>query len=679
MKSTYKIATKALTPLGLHISILIIPALSFAEDLAPTSLPVGSILQLSGKDTQTSKSGEELLIPFNRKLVVGSGSKLLLKSYLSENGYDPVDFKYLKTGAETAKITYIRIIDIPEFGVDAVENWTININFTKENEGSISNSAELRTTFEGETDEGTVVGTGVFSMSFPDTSRIEIKPSGSDSDLFGFDGSLEDGTLMWDDIHETPYGKADLIVTNKDVNTPLIVTAKCSVPWLNVSSPESPNPAQSTTINLDSANNPSGKSTIFTFHVNIEELEIGFGEHRASLSISHDDEEYHIPVVYRYGQSVTLKVTGKDTNKPIPMAEVKIFRPDLILLDPNDVGGVFSNDQGIVTFFASMQGDYKYKVEADNHASEVFLGFLGSRTGIWTQPQLRSLSFGEVLDQPRRVFITSEPGNWVSQMQVARDNTGSIASGKIEHGNQAWIETIVTGPGELSFWWKSSSEADNDLLEFVSNETAIRHISGEVDWKNENIFIPAGTQILRWRYSKNHEIIAGKDKCWVDSITWTPEDSNNNIIDHVLMFARSAGVSGDEARPEGTPHQDGVSNLLKYAFNMNANGPDSRILIPGSGLAGLPAIDLDSSLLGRSSPRLRVEYLRRRNSGIIYTAEFCSTLANTGVGSWEPATGVPEIIPVNDIWERVVVLDQPSALASTRFGRVIVEIPTTGN
>lgn len=47
---------------------------------------------------------------------------------------------------------------------------------------------------------------------------------------------------------------------------------------------------------------------------------------------------------------------------------------------------------------------------------------------------------------------------------------------------------------------------------------------------------------------------------------------------------------GADAEPGATPFNDGVPNLLKYAFNLNPNGPDSRILTTGIGTAGLPLL-----------------------------------------------------------------------------------------
>ncbi len=145
-------------------------------------------------------------------------------------------------------------------------------------------------------------------------------------------------------------------------------------------------------------------------------------------------------------------------------------------------------------------------------------------------------------------------------------------------------------------------------------------------------------------------------------------------------FAQSAGLTGPDADPTAIPHHDGVANLLKYAFNMNLAGPDVSTLTPDSGISGLPAVTLEEPEPGEENPPvLRIEFLRRRDSGLIYTAEFSSNLSESGEGSWTPANGTPEVEFIDTEWERVIVRDEIPAPAAKRFGRVRVELPMTND
>ena len=120
------------------------------------------------------------------------------------------------------------------------------------------------------------------------------------------------------------------------------------------------------------------------------------------------------------------------------------------------------------------------------------------------------------------------------------------------------------------------------------------------------------------------------------------------------------------ANPEQSPHGDGVTNLSKFAFNMDPQHSDCRSLKPGGGAtAGLPG----SSNVGG---KLRIEFLRRKAStqpGITYTPQFGSS-----PGALSDFTGTETSVDTLDsTWERVVVED-PAPAANARFGRLKVEL-----
>ena len=130
-----------------------------------------------------------------------------------------------------------------------------------------------------------------------------------------------------------------------------------------------------------------------------------------------------------------------------------------------------------------------------------------------------------------------------------------------------------------------------------------------------------------------------------------------------------AGLAGPDAEPLAMPFGDGVTNLEKYAFNLNLAGNDSRTMEAG-GVAGLPrngVVEIDGESF------LRVEYLRRRGSGLTYATEFSSTLSN---GSFVAATASEQVSAIDDQWERVII-DEPYDPDTTprRFSRVGVSLP----
>ncbi len=125
----------------------------------------------------------------------------------------------------------------------------------------------------------------------------------------------------------------------------------------------------------------------------------------------------------------------------------------------------------------------------------------------------------------------------------------------------------------------------------------------------------------------------------------------------------AAGLTGPDALATATPKNDGVANLLKYAFNMTLTAPDLRVLTPGTGVAGLPSITRPSGGI------FRVEFLQRIGSGLSYTPMKSAELTP---GTWTALTDTPTVTPINAQWERVVY-EEPLLPAETRsFAQVVV-------
>ena len=92
------------------------------------------------------------------------------------------------------------------------------------------------------------------------------------------------------------------------------------------------------------------------------------------------------------------------------------------------------------------------------------------------------------------------------------------------------METRIRGPSVLKFWWRVSSEGGYDYLSLEINGVGLEtnQISGEVNWEEKIISLPAGDNVVRWRYSKDSSIAAGSDAGWVDQISGSSITSETN-------------------------------------------------------------------------------------------------------------------------------------------------------
>ena len=128
-------------------------------------------------------------------------------------------------------------------------------------------------------------------------------------------------------------------------------------------------------------------------------------------------------------------------------------------------------------------------------------------------------------------------------------------------------------------------------------------------------------------------------------------------------WASSWSLSGTNAALDANPSGDGVTNLWKFAANLDPTRPNSLTLVPGTGTSGLPAV---GTAAFAGSPRLQVEYLRRRATpGLTYTVQFSDDLV-----AWTNSTAAGTATTIDASWERVVVVDSITG-TPRRFARVV--------
>ena len=153
-------------------------------------------------------------------------------------------------------------------------------------------------------------------------------------------------------------------------------------------------------------------------------------------------------------------------------------------------------------------------------------------------------TLGDAVDAPQLTWTTGGNQPWVGQTTVRHDGVDAARSGAIGDSQESWLQTTVTGPGTLVFWWKVSSEAAFEYLEFqVNGSTQSGPISGEVDWRQELVELGAGSQTLRWLYSKDPVAASGQDCGWVDTVGFFPPTGPPKIIANPLSRTAEEGTS----------------------------------------------------------------------------------------------------------------------------------------
>ncbi len=120
-----------------------------------------------------------------------------------------------------------------------------------------------------------------------------------------------------------------------------------------------------------------------------------------------------------------------------------------------------------------------------------------------------------------REWTTSGDEGWLVQQAENHDGHNACQSGEVSDAQVSVMETTVTGPVTISFWWKTSCEETFDTLTFTidhgADETAPRPlITGVTDWQQQVIVLSEGPHTLTWAYEKDGWGSQGMDCGWVD-------------------------------------------------------------------------------------------------------------------------------------------------------------------
>ncbi len=277
-------------------------------------------------------------------------------------------------------------------------------------------------------------------------------------------------------------------------------------------------------------------------------------------------------------------------------------------------------------------------------------------------------SLADALDAPARTFVTGGDRGWRPVAEPGNPTGGSAArSGEVLDGwQQSWIETTLTGPGQLTWHWKVSSEEDYDFYYAELDGTPVAVISGDQSWSEDTLTVPAGVHTVRWSFDKDPYLAKGEDSAWLDGVSW---------VRGYELWTEAAMFTGESARESADPDGDGVVNLLEYALGLDPDTSDgfgqSVVVSPSvePGVEGALEIAFD-----RPDPRDDLRYVVEVSADLITweRGHAYSPLDVNGAGL--PTVEVSRIaLPGGG--ERITVRDAsaPGESAPRRFIRLRVE------
>jgi alpha-tubulin suppressor-like RCC1 family protein len=142
-----------------------------------------------------------------------------------------------------------------------------------------------------------------------------------------------------------------------------------------------------------------------------------------------------------------------------------------------------------------------------------------------------------VLDLPTALnatgltWTTSGSSSWFAQTNTSHDGIQAAQSGGVANGQSSTLQTTVTGPGTLTFWWMFGplTSPFPNTLSFSSsqgnNSASVNSTSG---WQQRAFYLGVGQQTLTWNYSRSANF-SSQSTGWLDEVTFTPGATSPGI------------------------------------------------------------------------------------------------------------------------------------------------------
>jgi hypothetical protein len=237
------------------------------------------------------------------------------------------------------------------------------------------------------------------------------------------------------------------------------------------------------------------------------------------------------------GERVIVHINGKNTGHaiaPDAFLTVTCLEEGLILDDSTiNIGDVEAGED--------FTADLVVTADPDIWGGTVFHFVLALNTGAYTTELLHTFSVGTALETFETGDFSflgwAQDGDlpWGFTDEEAHTGTYSARSGAIgdDEVTKLYIYADIFVDGEISFWFKTSTQYHCDYFAFYIDNKKKDWWSGENDWTNVSYDLTAGHHCFLWLYDKNRQNQSGSDCAWIDDITF-PRASIVNSVEEVV-------------------------------------------------------------------------------------------------------------------------------------------------
>lgn len=285
-------------------------------------------------------------------------------------------------------------------------------------------------------------------------------------------------------------------------------------------------------------------------------------------------------------------------------------------------------------------------------------------------------------------YTTGGNASWVVVAGGAHSGIYRAKSGTISHNQTSWLKRSFGG-GSLSFWYRVSSEATYDFLNFYVDGVRYVQVSGEVGWTQYSTNLPTGTTYeLTWEYTKDGSLSSGSDAGWIDDLQMTVDNTNWVDIGVSAVGASSYSwtptvVTADckvRARAEYSPTMSGAWDESDTVFTVE-EGPQVPA-VSAWGIATLALLMLSAAtvVLGKRMVWLRAHGIANESGGLHMKRKWNldqrrTWLVALGVATWTvwpsnaaPPRSIYDAVAAGERYRVETMLTADSATVNQRDG-----------
>ena len=121
-------------------------------------------------------------------------------------------------------------------------------------------------------------------------------------------------------------------------------------------------------------------------------------------------------------------------------------------------------------------------------------------------------------------WSTGGAAAWLPEWsEDAADGLHEARCGAIPNGTNAWLSTIVEGPGTISFKWRSALASRNTKYQFMVDGEVKGMLTGTNGWTEVSISVFGDrAHEIRWRLMTGRSGASADDCAALDEVVWTP-------------------------------------------------------------------------------------------------------------------------------------------------------------